>query len=328
MESGSGRACYARKAFKIRHFARRLSLQLSMASPLMSTRRRGKREVMPARRLLCSCEIESVLECSDCFELDSALGIQCLSCSWEACRSFMQIYSLGDAHVLPFLLPVSWSSRLLAVSVCLLTSASFLRRVYLPHPTLSTTACEPYHDRTQNFVNGTASRRAEVRAVCSSKNEHALISIEEPDRHHYVLVFSTPLVCELNCAYAIAALRPRTHSAATGGDGGDDGYSGGGAGSDGGGGGDGSHNGGGSSVDGIGGGGTGGTRAAESSVDDVRSDQANVVATGGGESKSLIDSANGESAEVGPVQVRGEKLARADSRQGQGRRALEAAIGW
>ena len=37
---------------------------------------------------------------------------------------------------------------------------------------------------------------------CAAKNEHAMLSIEEPSVHKYVVEFSTPLACELNCAFA------------------------------------------------------------------------------------------------------------------------------
>jgi hypothetical protein len=58
------------------------------------------------------------------------------------------------------------------------------------------------HTFSQGYVNGTAGRRSTVRVRCANKNEHALVGIEEPQTHNYVLIFSTPLACELSCTYA------------------------------------------------------------------------------------------------------------------------------
>ena len=60
------------------------------------------------------------------------------------------------------------------------------------------------HAFAQTYVNGTANRRTEIRVVCAGRNEHALLSVEEPSMHQYVMVFSSPLGCELSCAYATA----------------------------------------------------------------------------------------------------------------------------
>ncbi|KOO21124.1 hypothetical protein Ctob_005689 [Chrysochromulina tobinii] len=58
----------------------------------------------------------------------------------------------------------------------------------------------------QTYTNGTANRRVQVRVRCSTKNEHSLIAVDEPAMHDYVMVFSSPLGCELSCAYAYAPI--------------------------------------------------------------------------------------------------------------------------
>jgi len=72
----------------------------------------------------------------------------------------------------------------------------------------SSTGSVSLHVYTQTFANGSSKRRAEVRSVCAAKNEHALLGVEEPQTHQYVLIFSTPLVCELSCAYGKPARAP------------------------------------------------------------------------------------------------------------------------
>ena len=69
------------------------------------------------------------------------------------------------------------------------------------------------HTFAQFYGNGTASRRAHVRVRCSQKNEHALLGVEEPSTHEYVLLFSSPLGCELSCAYAAVAAPARSSHA-------------------------------------------------------------------------------------------------------------------
>ena len=64
------------------------------------------------------------------------------------------------------------------------------------------------HTLSQRYSNGTADRRTEVRVRCSHKNEHTLLSVEEPTVHAYTMVFSSPLGCELSCAYGVAAVAP------------------------------------------------------------------------------------------------------------------------
>ena len=59
------------------------------------------------------------------------------------------------------------------------------------------------HTFSHSYVNGTANRRTSVRVRCAKKNEHALVGVEEPQTHQYVFIFSTPLACELSCAYAM-----------------------------------------------------------------------------------------------------------------------------
>lgn len=56
----------------------------------------------------------------------------------------------------------------------------------------------------RTYLNGTSNRKADVRVRCARKNEHTLLSVDEPQVHSYVLVFSTPLACELNCVLSYA----------------------------------------------------------------------------------------------------------------------------
>ena len=64
------------------------------------------------------------------------------------------------------------------------------------------------HTFAQLYANGTSNRKTTVRVKCASaKNEHALVAIEEPVAHEYMLIFSSPLGCELSCAYASVAQR-------------------------------------------------------------------------------------------------------------------------
>ena len=44
------------------------------------------------------------------------------------------------------------------------------------------------HTFAQLYNNGTASRKAHVRVRCSQKNEHTLLSVEEPATHEYALL--------------------------------------------------------------------------------------------------------------------------------------------
>lgn len=64
------------------------------------------------------------------------------------------------------------------------------------------------HVHSQVYTKGTSDRRSNVRVRCSTKNEHALLGVDEPSAHQYQVVFSTPLACELSCAYAYAAVPP------------------------------------------------------------------------------------------------------------------------
>ena len=64
------------------------------------------------------------------------------------------------------------------------------------------------HTFAQLYTNGTANRRSQVRVRCATKNEHALLAVDEPSTHEYVLLFSSPLGCELSCAYAAVPSTP------------------------------------------------------------------------------------------------------------------------
>lgn len=62
------------------------------------------------------------------------------------------------------------------------------------------------HTFAQSYSNGTANRQTVVRVKCASaKNEHTLVGVEEPATHQYIFIFSSPLGCELSCAYASVA---------------------------------------------------------------------------------------------------------------------------
>ena len=52
------------------------------------------------------------------------------------------------------------------------------------------------------YANGTGDRQTTIRVSCAPKNEHTVLGVEEPAVHKYVLEFSSPLACELNCAFS------------------------------------------------------------------------------------------------------------------------------
>lgn len=61
-------------------------------------------------------------------------------------------------------------------------------------------ATEPMVAHHQRYVDGTGGRSVTVRVRCSwRRNEHTILSVEEPEQGQYVLDFSSPLLCDLAC---------------------------------------------------------------------------------------------------------------------------------
>lgn len=53
---------------------------------------------------------------------------------------------------------------------------------------------------SQRYVNGTAGRHVTVMVACGrGKHVHEVLHVDENPIHHYTLLFSTPLVCDVNC---------------------------------------------------------------------------------------------------------------------------------